>query len=53
MTTDNLKTTTLRIKETYMQEIKHLAVDKKTTQTELINKYIKQGLINDGITLNE
>lgn len=49
---NNLKTTTLRINEQYIKEIKHLAIEKGKTQTEIINEYIKQGLINDNINLD-
>lgn len=53
MPSDKLKTTTIRIKENYIKEIKHLAIEKQTTQTEIINEYIKKGLLNEGIILNE
>ena len=44
-----LKNTSLRIDENYMQELKLLAVKKKTTQGQLLNEFIKEGLIKNGV----
>lgn len=44
-----IKNTSLRIEENYMQELKLLAVKKKTTQSELLNQFIKDGLIKNGV----
>lgn len=45
------KQTSLRINEEYLKKLKKLAIDKNTTITDLLNKYIENGLINDGIEL--
>ena len=43
-----IKNTTLRIEETYLKNIKWLALKQETTQTEIINQFIKEGLIKNG-----
>jgi len=46
---DNMVTvkTTVNIDSEIMQRIKLIAVNKNKTQTEIINKYLKQGVINE------
>jgi hypothetical protein len=39
--------TTLNIDSEIMKSIKLIAVNKNKTQTEIINKYLKQGIINE------
>lgn len=46
-----IKNTSLRIEENYMQELKLLAVKKKTTQSQLLNEFIRQGLKSNGIDI--
>lgn len=43
-----LKNTSLRIEESYMKKLKFLALKQEKTQSELLNEFIKQGLINNG-----
>jgi hypothetical protein len=46
---DNMVTvkTTVNIDSEIMQRIKLIAVNKNKTQTEIINKFLKQGVINE------
>ena len=46
-----LKNTSLRIEEQYMKKLKLLAVKKEITQSELLNEFIKQGLIKNGCNI--
>lgn len=46
-----LKNTSLRIEEQYMKKLKILAVKKDVTQSELLNEFIKQGLIKNGCNI--
>ena len=39
-----IKTTSLRIDEELLTKIKILAIEKKVTQQELINQFLKDGL---------
>ena len=39
--------TTLNIDTEVMKTIKLIAVNKNKTQTEIVNKYLKQGIINE------
>ena len=43
-----LKNTSLRIEENYMKKLKMLAVKEEKTQSQLLNEFIKQGLIKNG-----
>lgn len=43
-----LKNTSLRIEEDYMKKLKFLALKKEITQSQLLNEFIKQGLIKNG-----
>lgn len=43
-----IKNTSLRIEEDYMKKLKFLALKKEVTQSELLNEFIKQGLIKNG-----
>lgn len=43
-----IKTTSLRIEEEYLTQIKLLAIEEKTTQQEIINQFIKEGLQRKG-----
>lgn len=46
--------TTLNIDSEIMKNIKLVAVNKNKTQTEIVNNYLKQGLLNEkGIKLKE
>lgn len=45
------KVTTIRVKEEILDQVKIQAVKEKVTQTELINRYITDGLRNDGVEI--
>lgn len=45
--------TSMRIEDKMLKALKRLAFENETTQTELINKYIKSGLKKDGINVDE
>lgn len=47
-----IKNTSLRLEESYMQELKLLAVKRKTTQSKLLNEFIKDGLLKNGVKLD-
>lgn len=43
-----IKVTSIRIEEDLIDKVKFLALKEKTTQTELINEFIKNGLKEKG-----
>ena len=45
------KVTSLRLETEVRKHIKLMAYQKDITQTELINKYLKDGLRNDGVDI--
>ena len=47
-----VKMTSFNIDSEIMKKIKLLATEQEITQTELITRYLIQGLKNDGIILN-
>lgn len=47
------KSTTIRIEDTLIKGLNYLVYKNETTKTDLINKYIKDGLKNDGVNLEE
>lgn len=47
------KPTSIRIEEKLVKGLKYLVYKKDTTQTDLINKYIEEGLRKDGVKIEE
>lgn len=47
----NTKVTSIRIETELKKQIKLMAIKKDITQTELISKYLQEGLKKDGIEL--
>ena len=47
------KNTSIRIEERLVKGLNYLVYKKETTKTDLINRYIEDGLIKDGINLED
>lgn len=45
--------TSFRVEEKLLKGIKYLAFKNETTQTEILNRYISDGLKKDGVNIEE
>lgn len=42
-----------RIEEPFLKEVKRIAFDEETTQTAIINEFVKEGLRAKGVNIEE
>lgn len=48
-----LKNASYRIDDKILRELKRLAFERETTQTEIVNKFLIDGLKNEGVDMDK